>query len=231
MLNSLLTTIADHGTAGVIDLSYGRAWVKATRNIFVAAEQTGIRTNKDINAGDPIGLGMGTVTCYQGKRVTAVSAYLSTTPSNLTIVTGALASKLVLEGKMVKGVETVDGRAFSAVSEVIVCAGALNSPQLLLLSGIGPGDELKKHGIPVLHELPAVGKNLQDHCFSTVGVVVKHSPEFEEEQTPLSPSPMAFLKSASALTSPEYHQLPWQVHRHLQAPTVPNFEMALVSKV
>jgi len=198
--------------------------------MFMAAEQVGMRTNKDLNAGDPIGMGMGTVNCYQGKRITSASAYLANAPSNLTIVTGALTAQLLLEGERVKGVRTEDDQFFFARSEVVLSGGALNSPQLLLLSGIGPREELERHNIPVRHELPMVGRNLRDHCFSTVGIVVKHGPHFAETQIPpLSPSPMAFLKSEEATSSPDFAQLPSEVQKHILAPTVPNFEIATVS--
>jgi len=220
----------DHSTSGVVDLTYGGPWVPDVGNIFTAAEQVGMPTNKDINSGDPIGLGMGSVNCYKGRRVTAHSAYLQDCPSNLTIVTGALAANIILDGKVAKGIKTVDGRSFYARSEVIISGGALNSPQLLLLSGIGPREELQKHDIPIQHELPMVGKNLRDHCFSSVGVVVRDGPEFNEEDVPpLCPSPMAFLKSPSAMSSPEYSHLPQEVQRHMERPTVPSFEIATVS--
>lgn len=197
-------------------------------NIFVAAEQVGMPTNPDINSGNPIGLGMGSINCYRGKRITA-AAYLEDPPSNLTVMTGSMIAKVILHGKTAKGVATEDGRVLYCRSEVIICGGTLNSPQLLLLSGIGPRDELDRHSIPVQFELPMVGKNLRDHCFSGVGVVVKHGPEFYEEETQLCPSPMAFLKSEAARNSPEYQALPVHVQRHLQASTVPDFEIATVS--
>lgn len=176
---------ADHSTSGVIDLSYGGPWVPDVGNIFLAAEQVGMRTNEDLNAGNPLGLGMGTVNCYNGKRVTAASAYLPQCSSNLTIVTGALAARIVLQGKRAVAVETVDGRIFRARKEILLSGGALNSPQLLLLSGIGPEEELERHGIPVAHTLPMVGQNLRDHCFVALGVVVKHSVDFEETSIPV----------------------------------------------
>ncbi|EXJ94472.1 hypothetical protein A1O1_02868 [Capronia coronata CBS 617.96] len=217
--------IKDHSDSGVIDLTYGGPWIPDIENIFIAAEQVGISTNKDVNSGNPIGLGMGTVCCIDGKRITAAK-YLEDPPSNLTIVTGALVAKVLLEGKKARGLLTDDGRVFSARCEVIISGGALNSPQLLLLSGIGPRDELEKHDIPVQHELNMVGKNLEDHCFSSVGVVVKHGPEYHETGTPLCPSPMAFLQSPAALRSPEYARLPSHVQKHLETPTVPHFEIA-----
>ena len=220
----------DHSTTGLIDLSYGGPWIQDVKNIFTAAEEVGMRINPDLNAGDPIGLGMGTVNCYNGKRISAASAYLPQCSANLKILTGGHAARIVLQNKKAVAVETTDGRIFRARKEIILSGGALNSPQLLLLSGIGPRGELEKHDLPVINEMPLVGRNLKDHCYSAVGIVVKHSAEFEEPSTPiLCPSPMAFLKSPTAMASQEFKQLTPELQRHLSAPTVSNFEIATVS--
>lgn len=86
--------------------------------------------------------------------------------SNLTVETNAQVQRIVFEGKRAVGVEFKQGkqvRTVKANKEVLLSAGAFQSPQLLMLSGVGDSDELKKHGIPVVHHLPGVGKNLQDH--------------------------------------------------------------------
>lgn len=229
-LKKYLKAGADQSTSGLIDLCYGESWLPDIENIYVAAEQVGMPVNADINDGDPIGLGMGTVNCWKGKRIHAAIAYLPGCGSNLTVVTGGLASKIIVENGRAVAVQTADGRTFTAHKEIVLSGGALNSPQLLLLSGIGPREELGKHGIPLVHELPMVGQNLRDHCYSAVGIVLKHGPDFEEAAVPpLTPSPMAFLKSASAMTSVEFTKLPAEVQEHLSRPTVPNFEIATVS--
>lgn len=130
-------------------------------DIFVAAEETGLPINRDVNSGNSIGMGMASVCIYRGQRVTAANAYLSHKHPNLTIVTDALVAKVFFEGKRAIGVKTNDGREFMAHKEVVLSGGALNTPQILLLSGIGPADELAKHGVPVVLDLPNVGKNLQ----------------------------------------------------------------------
>jgi choline dehydrogenase-like flavoprotein len=196
--------------------------------LFVAAEQTGVPINKDINSGDPIGLGMGTLNCFEGKRVTAAT-YLKGCGDNLSILAGSLVSRVMIEDKTAWGVATSDGGLYLARKEVIISGGALNSPQLLLLSGVGPREELEKHNIPLQHELPMVGRNLQDHCWSTVGVVLSGATDATDIGSNLCPSPMAFLKSPHAMKSPEFHRLPTHVQEHMQLPTVPNFEIAAVS--
>jgi choline dehydrogenase-like flavoprotein len=162
----------DHGSGGPVDLSYQTEWLSTTRDVFNAASEAGLGINGDINNGNPLGMGLGPVCIYKGIRVTSASAYLANPPANLQIVTDALVDKIILENKAAKGVQTADGRYFKARNEVVICGGTLNSPQILLLSGIGPVDELNKHGIKIQHELPQVGRNLMDHCFSMAGLVV-----------------------------------------------------------
>lgn len=229
-LRKYLEASPEQSTTGLVDLCYGESWLPDIENIYVAAEQVGMKVNADINDGDPIGLGMGTVNCWKGKRIHAAIAYLPGCGPNLTVATGGLASKIVVEEGRAVAVNTLDGRTFTARKEIILSGGALNSPQLLMLSGIGPKAELEKHNIPVVVDLPMVGQNLRDHCYSAVGIVLKHGPDFEEAAVPpLTPSPMAFLKSPLAMSSAEFATLPSEVQHHLSLPTVPNFEIATVS--
>jgi choline dehydrogenase len=108
------------------------------------------------------------MTIHRGRRWSAASAYLRPARSrpNLEIATEALATRLLIEKERATGVEfRQHGRLLQAQArrEVVLAGGALNSPQLLLLSGIGPADEIRRHGIAVVHDLPGVGRNLQDH--------------------------------------------------------------------
>lgn len=151
----------EHSTSGAVDLSYGDSWVPDVGDVFVAAQEIGLPMNRDVNSGNPIGMGMASVCIYKGKRVTAADAYLSHKEPNLTIVTDAPVAKVLFEGRRAIGVKINDGRQFLAHKEVVLSGGALNTPQILLLSGIGPADELVKHGIPVILDLRNVGKNLQ----------------------------------------------------------------------
>ncbi|KAH8676139.1 hypothetical protein BX600DRAFT_508317 [Xylariales sp. PMI_506] len=213
----------DHGIGGAVDISYQENWLPTTRDVFVAADQVGFGVNPDVNSGKPIGMGIGTVCIYQGTRVTSSSAYLANPPRNLTIVSDAQIAKVILSNNVAVGVATIDGRQFMARKEVIVSGGALNTPQILLLSGIGPVDELKKTGIVASHDLPQVGRNLQDHCFSTAGIVIekKHSESFKQ-----SPSPMGWFQVPAVLQSQEFGDLPSNLQSFLQKPDVPNWEMA-----
>lgn len=132
------------------------------------AGECGIPRTDDFNGETQEGAGYYQLTTWKGWRWSTARGYLkpARNRSNLKVETNAQATGLILEGKRAVGVRYVqDGTSHEAraTGEVLLCAGALQSPQLLQLSGIGPGEVLKKHGIPVVHDLPGVGENLQDH--------------------------------------------------------------------
>jgi choline dehydrogenase-like flavoprotein len=137
--------------------------------IFVdAAVQAGLAANADFNGARQDGVGLFQVMQKNGERCSAAKAYLTPHLSrpNLAVVTGAHTTRVLLEGRRASAVEArVDGalQTFRARREVLLCAGALQSPQVLMLSGIGPGDELRSHGIATLVDLPGVGRHLHDH--------------------------------------------------------------------
>ena len=216
----------DHGRGGPVDLSYQEAWLPTTRDVFQAAAELGFAVNPDVNAGDPMGMGIGPCCIYNGTRVTAASAYLSQPPGNLAIVCDALVARIRFEARRAVGVETTAGRYFGARKEVIVAGGAINSPQLLMLSGIGPADELESHGIAVVQELPKVGRNLQDHCFANAGLVIRkdHSEGFQQV-----PTPMGWFQVPAVLQSDEFRALPRKTQEFLQRPRVPSWELATAS--
>jgi choline dehydrogenase len=137
-------------------------------SFFKAAESIGLNPNRDYNGGDQEGIAMTQASISRGRRMSTARCYLdpARTRPNLTIETNALALALILEGTRCVGVRyQVQGleREARAAREVIVSAGAIASPQLLELSGIGGGDRLKALGIEVRHNLPGVGENLRDH--------------------------------------------------------------------
>jgi choline dehydrogenase len=137
--------------------------------VFIkAAEQCGIPANEDYNGERQSGASLVQVSQEDGWRDPASRAYLLPTwrRDNLRIVTGALAQQLTFEGRQCTGVRFSTGdqtRTARARREVIVACGAIQSPKLLMLSGIGPAGSLQSMGIPVLHHLPGVGANLQEH--------------------------------------------------------------------
>jgi len=137
--------------------------------VFIdAGQQAGYRHNPDFNGATQEGIGSYQVTHKNGERFSVAKAYL--TPNlgrpNLTVVTSAHTNQVVFDGRRASGVEVRVGgetRIYLARREVLLSAGALQSPQLLMLSGIGPAEHLRSLGIEVRHDLPGVGANLHDH--------------------------------------------------------------------
>ncbi|MEO5698388.1 MAG: GMC oxidoreductase, partial [Burkholderiaceae bacterium] len=130
--------------------------------------QAGFVRNPDFNGPTQEGVGLFQVTHRNGERFSAAQAYLAPSRNrpNLEVITGAHATRILMQGRRAVGVEARVGneiRTLTARREVLLCAGALQSPQLLMLSGIGAGAQLQPHGIATVHELPGVGANLHDH--------------------------------------------------------------------
>ena len=138
-------------------------------NAFIdAGQQAGYPKTQDMNGFQQEGVGWMDMTIHKGRRWSAATAYLKPAMhrSNLTVETRALATKIVFEGTRAVAIE-YDQRGIPhqvrAEREIILCGGAINSPQLLMLSGLGPADHLQEHDIPVVADLSGVGQNLQDH--------------------------------------------------------------------
>ena len=157
-----------HGREGPLNVTYPRH-VSPMNQMFVdAAGLQQLRHNPDYNGAEQEGAFLYQVTQKNGERCSAAKAYLTPNLSrpNLKIVTRAVSSRIIIEGGRAVGVAYSQGGEGSRVRarrEIVVSSGAFGSPQLLLLSGIGPAEELKKLAIPVMRDLPGVGKNLQDH--------------------------------------------------------------------
>ena len=160
---------AYRGGNGELGVNNGNEMKNPLYTAFIkAGEQAGYDITSDYNGKQQEGFGPMHMTVKDGVRSSASREYLDPVKSrkNLTIVTGALVTKVVLEDKVAKGVEyVVNGKTETAAAsnEVILSAGSIGSPHILQLSGIGDKDILKKAGIEVKHHLPGVGQNLQDH--------------------------------------------------------------------
>lgn len=238
-----------HGNTGPLQVANQRSPRPMSRAFIEACAETQIRRNDDFNGPEQEGAGLYQVTQFwggakNGERCSAAAAYLHPVMgrSNLTIITRAHSTGLIFDGKRAKGVryhrkgrdETVE-----AGREVILCSGAFGTPQLLLLSGIGPADELIRHGIGMVHELPGVGKNLQDHLdFTTIwsskeidlfGLsargalkLIKSALQWRKDGTGMMASPGAeggaFLKSDPSLERPDLqlHFIIGKVDDHLR---------------
>jgi choline dehydrogenase len=166
-----------YGTDGPVVVSELRGAPKLAHVFVDAMAELGYPANRSYNAEDGEGASIAHATHHNGLRWSAARGYLHPvmTRPNLRILTGAQVRRLVMEGRRCTGVEvTVNGTTTieRAEGEVILSASTFNSPKLLMLAGIGPGEHLAQMGIPVLHDLPGVGRNLQDHPVSNVQALV-----------------------------------------------------------
>lgn len=171
-----------HGSEGPLHVSDQRQTLPLTKAWLKACQDFGIPYNPDFNSGKQAGCGLYQVTMKNGRRSSAATAFLAPARkrSNLKTLANRQVVRIVVENGRAVGVEYMNGAARTMVRaerEIILCAGAIGSPHLLLVSGIGPADHLREIGIPVAHDLPGVGENLQDHCdvFSIYDLTGKHS--------------------------------------------------------
>ena len=159
---------AHHAVGGPLNVSDVTQTHEVSDAVVDACVEAGLPRNKDVNGAEQEGVGYYQLTVKNGQRCSAAVAYLHPAMgrSNLIVETGALTTRVIFEGKTAIGVEYRQGgqrKIARANREVILCGGAVNSPQLLQLSGVGPGQLLAEHGITVVSDLPGVGGNLQDH--------------------------------------------------------------------
>jgi choline dehydrogenase len=163
-----------HGAGGPLHVSEQRSPRPLNRRLLAASEAAGIPRIADYNGPEQDGVSMFQVTQRGGRRFSAADAYLRPAMGrpNLEVRTGATVLGVELDGSRAIGVRVRRGRRGSEVlraeREVLLSAGAIGSPQLLMVSGIGSPDELRAAGVQPRHELPGVGRNLQDHPFVTV---------------------------------------------------------------
>ena len=157
-----------HAAGGPLNVSDVTTTHPVSDAVVEACAEAGIPRNDDVNGEQQEGATYYQLTVKNGQRCSAAVAYLHPAMGrpNLRVETGALAGRVLFEGKRAVGVEYSQGgvkHTARARAEVILAGGAINSPQLLQLSGVGPGDLLREHGIEVVADLPGVGENLQDH--------------------------------------------------------------------
>ena len=224
---------ARHGASGPLQVSNQRSPRPLSRAFVAAASELQIPVNDDFNGAEQEGAGLYQVTQFHhrprtGERCSAAAAYLHPHEgrANLTIVTRAHAVKIEFDGKRATGVRLRSHhgeRLVEARREVILSAGAFNSPQLLQLSGVGRPQDLQRHGVEMVHELPGVGQNLRDHIdfilayksrdpdMFGIGIVgsaalVKHIVQWRRDGTGMIATPFAeggaFLKTDPALARP-----------------------------
>ena len=158
-----------HGKGGPLAVNKSRSGNPVQQTFLQAAQEAQFRLREDFNADEHEGLGIYQLTQKNGERCSAARAYIHPhmgNRTNLRVETQAQATRILFEGKRAVGVEYRQGkdvRQIRARREVILSSGAFQSPQLLMLSGVGDSAALAKHGIATTHHLPGVGQNLQDH--------------------------------------------------------------------
>ena len=175
------TAIKDqyHGNDGPLCVSNLQSHNPFQKIYLNAAKEAGFPITPDFNGAEQEGLGIYQVTHKNGERWSAARGYLHPhigKRKNLQVYTGVQVDRILFEGKRAKGVAyTQDGkeRVIYANKEIILSAGAFHSPQLLMVSGVGPKDHLSQFGIPLVHDLPGVGQNLQDHPDFIFGYAAK----------------------------------------------------------
>jgi choline dehydrogenase len=159
-----------HGGDGPMAVEPAR-WSHKLSDVWLeAARQAGHTPTADFNGPQPEGIGRLDFMIDKGRRASTARAFLDAAASrpNLKIRTGAQIARVLIEGAAARGVVLLDGTMLRA-NEVVLCGGVVNSPQVLMLSGIGPADQLALHGITAVADLPGVGANLHDHLLVRVG--------------------------------------------------------------
>lgn len=154
-----------HGTEGELSVSDPQYGHPLSRAFVSAAQEAGLPGNSDFNGPLQEGVGFYQTTIGQARRSSSARAFLhkARLRSNLEVLTQAPVARVVFEGRRATGIELVDGRRFGCRAEVVLTAGALASPKVLQLSGVGNAEQLREHGINVVADVSGVGENYQDH--------------------------------------------------------------------
>jgi choline dehydrogenase len=154
-----------HGAGGPMTVDFARDVNPSTAAFIAAGEQLGLPVSSDLNGADRTGFGIAQSNIRDGARHSVVDGYLRPALGrpNLAVRTDARVARVQFDGRKATGVQLAGGQLVTARRGVILAAGALRTPQLLMLSGVGPAAHLAEHGIAVLADLPGVGANLHDH--------------------------------------------------------------------
>jgi choline dehydrogenase-like flavoprotein len=240
----------DHGHEGSLDIGFPLKWESTTEPLFAAGLVHGWQKNLDPNSGNPLGLSVSASSAYSGRRSTAADLLKKNTPKNLTIKTNAEVLRVVLDGRRATAIETSDGLRFHASKEIILSTGSMDTPRVLMHSGIGPADQLRKFDIPVLQANSHVGANLADHhhiiptyirkdgttprdsYFKSKELQAAAKTQWERDGTGVlsemaTSLVIAWDKLPSIFETSEFKALPQETQEFLQKPTVPTYELML----
>jgi choline dehydrogenase-like flavoprotein len=237
----------DHGHDGPIHVGFPQVWEPSCTEMMDIWYANGAKHNPDHNSGNPLGLALCINSAHKGIRSTAADA-LKDAPGNLHILVDTEVARIVLEGTKAIGISTIGGQNYYASKEVIISCGTLDTPRVLMHSGIGPADQLGNFSIPVVKANDNVGANLKDHHHITIPAALV-DPEDDERTKyykskelqaaaraswekdgsgPLSEYAtslgIAFEKVPDLVDFPEFQSLTEEEQAHLLAPTVPHYE-------
>jgi choline dehydrogenase len=226
------------GANGKLGTAYGTLQNPLHAAWLAAAREAGYPRTDDVNGFQQEGFGRMDMTVADGRRCSTANAYLrpAMRRTNLSVITHALATRILFDGRRARGLEYRHGGTLHTVNvgrELILCGGPINSPQLLKLSGVGPAGELRNLDIPVVHDLPGVGENLQDHLEFYFQVACTQPVSLYTSVKPLAKlmigmrwmlrhdglgatnhfESCGFIRSAAGIESPDiqYHFLPMAV--------------------
>ncbi len=179
-----------HGNFGSLWVQTYEPILEASKSFLNACKKYGLAQNNDFNGDDQGGFGQYQVNIKDGQRFSAADAFLKPVldRTNLDLLTNALVEKVITSNKKAIGVKVKiknEVHVIGSTSEIILCGGSINSPQILMLSGIGPKKHLKDHQISVIKDLPGVGQNLQDHLTVNISYKINKLKTFSELMKPL----------------------------------------------
>src|SRR6056300_1407053 len=179
-----------HGNFGSLWVETYEPILEASRSFLNACKKYGLRKNDDFNGEDQEGYGQYQVNIKNGQRFSASDAFLrpALDRHNLHLLTNTLVEKIITSNKKAIGVKIKNKKGSNIIgctSEIVLCGGSINSPQILMLSGIGPKKNLINHNISVVQDLPGVGQNLQDHLTVNISYEINKLKTFSELMKPL----------------------------------------------
>jgi len=179
-----------HGNFGSLWVETYEPILEASKSFLNACRKYGLVHNNDFNGNEQEGFGQYQVNIKNGQRYSAADAFLKPVldRANLDLLTNTLVEKIVTSNKKAIGVKVKNTNGVNVIgctSEIILCGGSINSPQILMLSGIGPKKHLMDHKIPLIQDLPGVGQNLQDHLTVNISYKINKLKTFSELMKPL----------------------------------------------
>ncbi|RVX72147.1 hypothetical protein B0A52_04745 [Exophiala mesophila] len=241
--------LEEHGHDGPIKVGFGRVGEQSAQDLMDIWLANGAKPNLDSNLGDPIGVSLVWSSAQKGHRSTSADA-LTGAGTNLHILTDNQVARVIFDGERASAIETLDGTHYFADKEIILSAGSVDTPRLLLHSGIGPRDQLQEFNIPVVRHNGNVGQHLRDHLHAVFSyeraehtgqrhkfyrskeLQAKARAQWEEDGT----GPLAELgvvlgigwsKHEAIYNSKEFQELPADKQQFLRDPTVPHSEFIL----